>query len=96
MSAMGFEVVATGGIQTGLDVARSLALGARASGVARAALKAHRSGGTAGAGALLDHILATLRSVMLLTGSRTPAALSEAPRILTGPLRDWLEQTDPG
>lgn len=96
MSALGLEVVATGGIQTGHDVARALALGATAAGVARAALKAHRSGGPAEAGAFLDRVLATLRSVMLLSGCRTPAALREAPRILGGPLRDWLEQVDLG
>ncbi len=96
MASLGLEVVATGGIQTGHDIARALSLGATAAGVARAALKAHRAGGREAAGVYLDGVLATLRAVMLLTGCRTPAALRTAPRVLTGPLRDWLEQTDFG
>jgi len=96
MASLGLEVIATGGIQTGHDVARALSLGGSAAGVARAALKAHRAGGRAAAGAYLDGVLATLRAVMLLTGCRTPAALRTSPRVLTGPLRDWLEQTDLG
>lgn len=91
MAGLGLQVVATGGILTGHDVARAMALGATAAGVARAALKAHRAGGQKAAGEYLDGVLATLRAVMLLTGCRTPSALRNAPRVITGPLRDWLK-----
>ena len=94
MAELGLTVVATGGIQTGHDVARALALGATAAGVARAALKAHRAGGKDGAGALLDRIISTLQAIMLLTGCRTPRDLAAAPRVITGPLRDWLTPLD--
>jgi isopentenyl-diphosphate Delta-isomerase len=93
VAPMGFQtVIATGGIASGLDVARAVALGATAAGVARPMLKALTSGGREGAMALLDRIEAELAAAMLLTGSRTLAALRSAPRVIVGELSDWVEQ----
>jgi isopentenyl-diphosphate delta-isomerase len=92
LAPLGFEtIIATGGVMTGLDVARALALGASAAGIARPVLKALTAGGRAGAVAFLQGVLAELRAVMLLTGSRDVAAMRDAPRILGGELRIWLE-----
>jgi isopentenyl-diphosphate Delta-isomerase len=92
LARMEFEtLVATGGVSEGLDVARAVALGAHAAGLARPVLKALRAGGRAGALDLLDGVEAELRAVMLLTGSRDLAALRRAPRVVTGDLRLWLE-----
>lgn len=89
---LGFEtVIATGGIATGLDVARAVALGASAAGVARNALKALVAGGPDGARAFLSGVEAELRAVMLLTGSADLAALRRAPKMLGAPLRAWLD-----
>jgi isopentenyl-diphosphate delta-isomerase len=85
-------LVATGGVATGLDVARAIALGASAAGIARPVLRALASGGRAGALAFLDGVEAELRAVMLLTGSRDLAALRRAPRVVTGELAQWLGQ----
>jgi isopentenyl-diphosphate delta-isomerase len=86
----GFEtVIATGGIGTGLDVARAIAVGAHAAGIARPTLKALREGGRAAVEALLDDVERELRAVMLLTGSRDVAALRSAPRVITGDLAAW-------
>jgi isopentenyl-diphosphate delta-isomerase len=91
MEPLGFEtVIATGGIKSGLDVARALALGATAAGIARPVLTALQSGGPEAAGALLEAIEAELRAAMVLTGSRNLAALREAPRIVTGELASWV------
>ncbi|HYP91169.1 MAG TPA: alpha-hydroxy-acid oxidizing protein, partial [Polyangiaceae bacterium] len=84
-------VIATGGIQTGLDVARALALGATACGIARPILQAQDSGGVEGALGLLAQIDADLRTAMLLTGCRDLASLSQAPRLLGATLRAWAE-----
>ena len=88
----GFEtIIATGGVMTGLDVARAIALGASAAGIARPMLKALVAGGRAGALAYLDGIVTELRAVMLLTGSNDVAALRKAPRLLGAELRLWLD-----
>jgi isopentenyl-diphosphate delta-isomerase len=90
---MGFEtVIATGGIATGLDVARAIALGATSAGIARPLLRALSAGGREGAMALLDAIDSELRAVMLLTGSRDLAALRRAPRVVVGELASWITQ----
>jgi isopentenyl-diphosphate delta-isomerase len=92
LEPLGFEtIIATGGVATGLDVARALALGARAAGIARPALKALVAGGRAGATAFLEGVEAELRAAMLLTGSADLAGLRAAPRILGTDLRAWLE-----
>jgi isopentenyl-diphosphate delta-isomerase len=92
-AALGFDtIVATGGIATGLDVARAIALGATAAGVARPVLRALASGGRAGAAAFLDTIETELRAAMLLTGSRDLASLRRAPRVVVGELAAWVSQ----
>jgi isopentenyl-diphosphate delta-isomerase len=93
LAPLGFDtVIATGGVATGLDVARAIALGASAAGIARPALKALVAGGRDAVIALLDAIEAELRAVMLLTGSADVAALRRAPRLLGSELRAWIEQ----
>src|SRR6478752_3256387 len=88
----GFETVfATGGLHTGLDVARAIALGASAGGIARAALQALEKDGPSGARRFFDGVEAELRSALLLTGSADLTALRQAPRVLVGELRDWLD-----
>jgi isopentenyl-diphosphate delta-isomerase len=90
VASAGLTPIATGGIRTGLDVARSIALGAKAAGIARPMLQALRSGGRAAAEAYVDRVLSELRSVMLLCGARTVSELQAAPKIVRGELRDWL------
>jgi len=95
LAPMGFEtIVATGGISTGLDVARAIALGASAAGIARPLLRALSGGasdGPAAAAAMLDGVESELRAAMLLTGSRDRAALRRAPRVLVGELVEWID-----
>jgi len=92
MAPLGFDtVIATGGVATGLDVARAIALGASAGGIARPALQALVAGGSAGAAAFLEGVERELRAVMLLTGSPDLTALRRAPRLLGSELRTWLD-----
>jgi isopentenyl-diphosphate delta-isomerase len=90
----GFRTIfATGGMATGLDAAKAVALGASAAGMARPALQAfERGGGRAGAAAFFEQIEAELRTAMLLTGSRTLEDLRNAPRLVVGELAEWLRQ----
>ncbi len=88
-------LIATGGVGTGLDAARAIALGAHLVGVARPVLKALRSGGPAAATAFLEQLERELRAAMLLTGSRNLSALRRAPRVLSNELLGWLRQLSP-
>jgi isopentenyl-diphosphate Delta-isomerase len=85
-------LIATGGVASGLDAARAIALGAHVVGVARPVLKALRAGGRDAATALLEGFEGELRAAMLLTGSRTISALRVAPRVLSNELLEWLRQ----
>lgn len=84
------ETIATGGIRSGSDIARAIALGARAAGIARPLLQALHRGGDDEARACVDEIVHELRSVMLLTGCRTVDELRSAPRVISGDLQRWL------
>ena len=84
------EVLASGGIRSGLDVAKAIALGARTAGVALPVFRAYRAGGKPAAAAFLERLIAGLRTAMVLTGSRDLEALSRAPLVLGHRLRDWL------
>ena len=86
----GMKVIATGGVKSGLDVARAIALGATVAGIARPALQAWVQGGRAGAERFFYGVERELRAVMLLTGSRDLPTLARASRVITGELRDWL------
>lgn len=88
----GFRAIfATGGISSGLAIAKAIALGASVGGIARHALQALETGGMDGARAFFDRIEAELRAAMLLTGSRNLPALAKAPRMVTGELAEWLK-----
>jgi isopentenyl-diphosphate delta-isomerase len=90
-ASAGFStVIATGGVATGLDVARAIALGATAAGIARPVLKALYAGGREAAERFLDGVEAELRAVMLLVGAGDLAALSATPRVLGPELARWL------
>jgi isopentenyl-diphosphate delta-isomerase len=89
-AAEGLEVIATGGLRTGSDVARALALGATTGGLAAPVLRAHREGGYDGVVRFLERVVEGVRIVSLLAGCRRARDLVAAPRVLTGPLRDWL------
>lgn len=89
LSGLGLGIVATGGLQSGLDVARSIALGARLGGIARPFLKAQARGPEA-LMAAVTQVIDELRVAMLLTGSRTPDDLRRAPLVLGSRLAQWV------
>ena len=82
-------LIASGGVASGLDGARALALGADLFGLARPVLQALDKAGAEGAEAFLAQVELELRTACLLTGSRSVDALRAAPRVLTEPLASW-------
>ncbi len=87
----GLDVIATGGLRSGHDIARAIALGALFGGVAAPVLRAHRSGGIDGASAFLADLIRSIRAVTLLSGCASVSELATAPRHIGGELRTWLD-----
>jgi isopentenyl-diphosphate delta-isomerase len=83
--------IASGGMRSGYDVARALALGARAGGMAAPMLRAQRAGGSEAVSEMIERVVGAIRAVCLLTGCRTAADLARAPRHLGAPLRSFLD-----
>ena len=90
-SMAGMEtIIATGGVSSGLDAARALALGASAAGLARPVLQALGHGGAEGARQMMARLERELRTVMLLVGARNLTELRSAPKILSPVLQTWV------
>jgi len=83
-------LIASGGIRTGLDVLKALALGADLAGMALPIFRALQDGGKAGANRAVESILTGLKHGLLLTGSRDVAQLRRASKVISGRLKDWL------
>jgi len=90
LAQVGLPVVATGGVRSGLDVAKAIALGATAAGIAKPMLEAAK----VSADAVVQELRATieeLRAAMFLTGASSVAELQERHAIVSRPTSDWLE-----
>jgi len=86
-------VIATGGIRTGLDVAKSIALGADLCSAALPFLKPAMEGVSADSVVKkIKEMGEELKVAMFLTGCQTPIELKEAEVIVTGKTREIMEQ----
>jgi isopentenyl-diphosphate delta-isomerase len=93
MARFDFKTIfSTGGMANGVDIAKALALGASAGGIARPVLQALDSGGRDGAIAWLNGVETEIRTTMLLCGAATTAAMREVPRVIVGELKEWMQQ----
>jgi isopentenyl-diphosphate delta-isomerase len=88
-SGVGLPIIATGGIRSGLDAAKALALGADAVAIARPMLAAALEGFGALC-AYIEELLDTLRAVLFLTGSASVRELQASDRVLIGHTAEWL------
>ncbi|MGA7860772.1 MAG: type 2 isopentenyl-diphosphate Delta-isomerase [Thermoplasmata archaeon] len=84
-------IVASGGIRSGLDIARAVALGATAAGIAGGILRAAATGYKE-ARMELEQIIYELKVAMFLTGSRNLDELRRARYTITGETRQWLDR----
>ncbi|MDW8043643.1 MAG: type 2 isopentenyl-diphosphate Delta-isomerase [Nitrososphaerota archaeon] len=87
----GVEVVGSGGIRNGLEVAKLIALGAEMAGMARPFLLAALEGPDSVV-RLAQRVRSELRVAMMLTGSRDLRDLGRAAYVLHGPLLEWYNQ----
>lgn len=87
LRGLGLSICATGGVASGLDVARALALGATVGGIARPFLQAQARGAL---DAAITGVIDEIRVACLLTGAASVRDLPSVPTVLGGRLRAWL------
>lgn len=86
------RTIASGGLRSGIDLAKAIALGAELGSAALPALRALDRGGMNGLRQWIDSLIAGLRAAMVLTGCRDLKALRRTPVVITGPLLEWATQ----
>ena len=84
-------IAATGGVRTGLDAAKCLALGADVIGMAGNVLAAAVNDGADAAAELITQAEDELRLLMLLTGAPDIRSMRTKPLYFTGPLLDFMQ-----
>jgi isopentenyl-diphosphate delta-isomerase len=89
---VGLPMFASGGIRNGLDIAKSIVLGADVCGMALPFLRILKKEGKKGVEKFIDKLQTELKTAMFLTGSENIGKLKEAKYVLTGKVRDWVEQ----
>jgi isopentenyl-diphosphate delta-isomerase len=85
------DIICSGGLETGLDVAKALALGAKAAALAGSPLYILYKEGTS---ALCKHILnmeRVLKYTMAMSGANNILELGQRPTVVIGKTREWLK-----
>lgn len=85
----GLKIIASGGLRTGLEMAKAIALGADAVGIAKPFLEK----AVKGPDALKEHIgniLLEFRTVMFLVGAKNIEELGRVPVVILGRTAEWL------
>ncbi len=90
---VGLELIASGGIDDGLRIAKGLALGADAAGCARAVLADAMESSAAVLGKI-ERMKAELKAAMFLTGCSSVRELRERRVIVSGRTADWLTASE--
>lgn len=90
-ASVGLPVIATGGVRSGLDAAKALALGATLVGVGRPLLQAALRGEQSVEQWISDFEL-ELRTAVFLSGVRRARDLRRASIVVTGTAKEWLDQ----
>lgn len=95
LRGLNLNLIASGGIRTGTDAAKSLALGAKLVGVALPVLRAWISGGVDAVEAYLNEFIDELRVALMLTGCARLDDLGLDSIVIKGDLLNWVRQRDP-
>jgi isopentenyl-diphosphate Delta-isomerase len=92
LRSLDLNLIASGGIRTGLQAAKALALGAKVVGFALPVLRAYASGGIEGVEAFLNAFCDELRVAMMLCGCARVDDLTFDRAVICGRLLEWVEQ----
>ncbi|SHJ96905.1 type 2 isopentenyl-diphosphate Delta-isomerase [Alicyclobacillus tolerans] len=85
------DVVASGGIRNGHDIAKSISLGASAVGIAGPFLRLlSQPEGEKALDAYIEELHWTLHALLVMTGSKNWHALRQRPIVIGGRVREWL------
>jgi len=84
------EIIATGGIRSGIDAVKALALGASMVGIALPLLKPAYIDGANGVIKFLRHFIEEMKVTMFLVGVKNVSELKSIPLIITGTTAEWL------
>ncbi|MFW9830621.1 MAG: type 2 isopentenyl-diphosphate Delta-isomerase [Candidatus Thorarchaeota archaeon] len=83
-------IIASGGVRTGIDIAKAIALGAHIGGIALPVLSQAILNEKA-VQFYLENLIHGLKAAMFLVGASTLDELSKTPLIVNGSTRNWLE-----
>ncbi|WP_158735317.1 type 2 isopentenyl-diphosphate Delta-isomerase [Alteribacillus sp. YIM 98480] len=86
------SVIGSGGVRNGYDIAKAIALGADAAGMAGKVLAAADQGGKEGAKRFINKCQEELKMIMTAVGAKRISDLKNAPLVLTGESNHWLEE----
>ena len=86
------EIIASGGIRSGLDIARALSLGAGMAGIAGPLVRCYYRGGEEAVIRYLSGLAKQLRQVMLMLGAKNIGQLRQKPLVILGETGQWLER----
>lgn len=82
---------ASGGIRSGLDMAKAFALGASAVGIAGPVLKAVQDGGVRGGVDYIENLSSELKKIMVLVNANNISKLKKVPLMLFGDTKVYCE-----
>lgn len=86
------DLIASGGVHDALNIAKALALGAKAVGIAGLPVYLLINKGRAVLEKYIEATEKELRSIMLMTGSATIRELQKTPLVITGFTAEWMQR----
>ena len=86
----GLTIIATGGVRNGIDVAKSVAVGANLAGIGLPFLRPAYSGDLESLKSEIRKLTRELRTAMYLTGSKKVEDLAMVNLVIGGELAEWL------
>lgn len=92
LRGLDLNLIASGGIRTGLQAAKALALGAKVVGMALPIVRAYMGGGVNAVETMLHGFFEELRVAMMLCGVRRVRDLTPDRVVISGRLLNWIEQ----